>query len=67
DILYRYFQLMCNAFASPAFYNEYIWLPSTEDPPSHYLIQNPKLWPFLKNCLGAMDGSHIACAPSADD
>ena len=58
---------MCNALSSPGFYNEYVKLPSTEDPPANYLIQNPKLWPYFKNCLGAMDGSHIACTPSAAD
>ncbi|KAE9388329.1 hypothetical protein BT96DRAFT_776551, partial [Gymnopus androsaceus JB14] len=60
----KYFRLMCDALSSPAFYNEYVRLPSTEDPPARYLENNPKLWPYFKNCLGAMDGSHIACSLS---
>ncbi|KAJ3738765.1 hypothetical protein EV360DRAFT_21138, partial [Lentinula raphanica] len=67
ETISRYFRLMCNAFASPAFYNEYVRLPLTTDPPAHYLIRNPKFWPFFEHCLGAIDGSHIACAPSAED
>lgn len=58
---------MTNAFSSPNFYNEYVILPSTEDPPARYLSSNPKLWPYLSKCLGAIDGSHIACTPSAAD
>ncbi|KAJ7066033.1 hypothetical protein C8F01DRAFT_921553, partial [Mycena amicta] len=28
---------------------------------------NPKWWPFFKDVLGAIDGTHIACTPSAAD
>jgi hypothetical protein len=63
----RYFWQICNAFSSPQFYNAYVCLPSSEDPPAHYLFNNPKFWPYFQNCLGAIDGSHIACTPSAAD
>ena len=39
-----------------------VTLPSGQ-PPSE-IRENPKLWPFLKGCVGAIDGSHIRiCVP----
>ena len=32
--------------------------------PNHFR-RKIKLWPYFKNSLGAIDGSHIACAPPA--
>lgn len=58
---------MTMVFSADKFYNEYVKLPTSEDPPASYLRNNPKLWPYFQNCLGAMDGSHIACTASADD
>ncbi|ESK82974.1 nuclease harbi1-like [Moniliophthora roreri MCA 2997] len=63
----HYFCLMCEALSGPEFYNQYVSLPNADDPPSPYLNNNPKFWPFFKGCLGALDGSHIASSPAAAD
>jgi DDE superfamily endonuclease len=43
---------------SPTFYNRYVKLPPAEQTPPE--IQNdPKLYPFFKDCRGAIDGTHI--------
>ncbi|THU87687.1 hypothetical protein K435DRAFT_624070, partial [Dendrothele bispora CBS 962.96] len=67
ETIAHYFQLMVHAFSGPGFYNHYVCLPSVNDPPSPYLRNNPKLWPFFKGCIGALDGSHIASNPAAED
>ena len=42
----------------PTFYNRYVKLPPAEQTPLE--IQNdPKLYPFFKDCRGAINGTHI--------
>jgi hypothetical protein len=43
---------------SPTFYNHYVKLPSTGQTPPE-IWDDPKLYPFFKDCRGAIDGSHI--------
>jgi hypothetical protein len=43
---------------SPTFYNHYVKLPSTGQTPPE-IWDDPKLYPFFKDCQGAIDGSHI--------
>lgn len=40
-------------------------LPTEHDPIPSKIHDNPKFWPFFKDCLGALDGSHIHCSPPA--
>jgi hypothetical protein len=58
---------MLTIFSSPPFYTTYVRLPTAEDPSPSEIRDNPKLWPFFKDALGAIDGSHIHCAPPAID
>lgn len=37
------------------------------DPIPSEILHNPKFFPFFKDCLGALDGSHIHCAPPANE
>ena len=62
----RYFKKMTHIFSSPPFYTTYVFQPTATDPPSPYLQQNPKFWPFFQGAIGAIDGSHIhlACPSS---
>lgn len=39
-------------------------LPILTDSPSSVLRFNPKFWPFFKDVIGAIDGTHIHCCPS---
>jgi hypothetical protein len=66
-ICYRYFRKMLTFFSSPPFYNDYVKLPQTDAPVPPEIQDNPKLYPFFKDALGAIDGTHINCCPSAAD
>ena len=48
---------MARIFSTCPFYMQYVceftpWSP-------HHIQNNPKLWPFFKGMVGAIDGSHI--------
>jgi hypothetical protein len=50
-------------FSSPPFYTKFVQLPKAGYELPHHIRHNPKLWPYFKDSLGAIDGSHIHCAP----
>jgi hypothetical protein len=50
-------------FSTPPFYSKYVHLPS--DKVSQKIRENPKFWPFFKDAIGALDGSHIHATPPA--
>lgn len=43
---------------SPSFYTRYVKLPPSDQVPDE-IIENPIFYPFFKDCLGALDGTHI--------
>ena len=53
--------------SGPSFYNRYVVLPSSTDPTPPPIYNNPKFYPYFQHVWGAMDGTHIACAPPAAD
>ena len=59
----KYFCHMLGIFSSEPFYTMYIKLPDANTPPLWRIHSNTKLWPFSQHALGALDGSHIVCAP----
>ncbi|KIO12308.1 hypothetical protein M404DRAFT_123708 [Pisolithus tinctorius Marx 270] len=62
----RYFHKMLIIFSTLLFYTKYIHLP--DENKIHTCIQdNTRFWPFFKDAIGALDGSHIHAAPSATD
>jgi len=63
----RYFQEVLDAVSAGTFYNTFVKLPDINSPTPKYICNNPKLFPFLKHCLGALDGTHISCFTSAAD
>ena len=63
----RYFLRMLTIFSSSPFYPAAVELPSGATPISSYIKDNPKFWPFFKDALGAIDGTHIrATIPVAE-
>jgi hypothetical protein len=58
---------MLFAFSSHPFYTKYIQLPTADDPASPTIRENSKLWPYFKDALGALDGSHIHCSPPLNE
>ena len=61
----RYFQKILFALSSSPFYNTYVTLPSQHTPIPAEILSNSKFFPFFAGALGAMDGTHINCSPSA--
>ena len=54
-------------FSSPPFYTNHVCLPKMGDPISPYIANNPKNFPFFKDCIGAIDGTHFPCHPTAKE
>ena len=52
-------------FLSPPFYTDYVHLPSADDPIPPYIKDNMKFFPFFEDAIGAIDGTHFACSPTA--
>ncbi|KIK80522.1 hypothetical protein PAXRUDRAFT_158461, partial [Paxillus rubicundulus Ve08.2h10] len=60
----RYFCKMTIIFSSAPFYTKYMHMP-VENKIHTKIHTNPCFWPFFKDAIGALDGSHIHAAPSA--
>jgi len=61
----RYFQEVLFTLSLPPFYTKYIYLPSDTTPVPDEIQKNPKFYPFFDGAIGAIDGTHINCCPSA--
>ena len=61
----RYFCKILLALSSNQFYTNYVFLPDTADPTPLEIHNNPCFYPYFRNALDAIDGTHIACSPSA--
>lgn len=63
----RYFHRILNMLTCEAVYKSYVRLPAENSPTPHEVERNTKLYPFFKDCLGALDGTHIyASVPTAE-
>lgn len=63
----RYFRKILGAVSSGPFYNKYVRLPNENDPIPKVIYNSSKYFPFFQHAIGAMDGTHISCNPSAND
>ena len=52
---------------SPPFYTAVVQLPDANSPTPPEIWNSEKFYPFFANALGAIDGTHIFCTPSAED
>jgi hypothetical protein len=43
----------------------YVRLPTVDDPCPPKILNNPKLWPFFQDAIGALNGTHISASPPA--
>ena len=66
-LISSYFRRMLLAFSSHPFYTTNVRLPRADDPASPTIRENPKLWPYFKDALGALDGSHIHSSPPLNE
>ena len=62
----RYFKEMLFAFSSPGIYSKYVRLPSSDTPLHPSICDNPRHFSFFQDMIGAINGTHITCIPSAD-
>ena len=46
-------------FSSPPLYTDFIILPKISNPIPDYILNNMKLFPFIGDVLGVIDGSHL--------
>lgn len=53
-------------FSSAPFYTRYIHLPPIGAPTPPEIQKNMKFYPFFKDALGAIDGTHINCSATAE-
>jgi DDE superfamily endonuclease len=57
---------MVNIFSSQLFYTKYVKQLQSSATSASYLYKNPRLYPFFKDAISAIDGSHIhLSAPSS--
>ena len=63
-MLYRYFKKILCLLSTAPFYQMYIQLGTGEYVPSK-IRRNPIFFPYFKDAIGAIDGSHIPAAPPA--
>ncbi|TFK17171.1 hypothetical protein FA15DRAFT_548860, partial [Coprinopsis marcescibilis] len=65
EMISKYFREVLEAVSSGEFYKKHVRLPSANDPVPDHIAKSPKFFPFFAHALGAMDGTHISCCPSA--
>ena len=61
----RYFCLMLDAFSSTRIYTKYVKLQCSDDPVPACILGDPTVYPYFKDAIGVIDGTHIACTPCA--
>ncbi|KIM59389.1 hypothetical protein SCLCIDRAFT_90533, partial [Scleroderma citrinum Foug A] len=57
-----YFHKMVIIFSSAPFYTTYVHMPAPDKVQAE-IWSNPRFWPYFKDVIGALDGSHIHAAP----
>ena len=62
--LVRYFCKMVEIFSSRPFYTTYVKPPGVDNL-SPKIRSNKKFWPYFKDTIGAIDGSHLPIVPPA--
>jgi hypothetical protein len=66
DILtHRHYKNVLNVVTSFPFYDTYVSLPDQNTPVPDFIRNNPKFFPYFEAVLGALDGTHLRCCPSA--
>ena len=63
----RYFKKILFTLSSPPIYRKYVQLPRVGDPIHPTILDDPKLHLFFEDTIGAIDGTHIVCSPSAEE
>ncbi|KAH9159487.1 hypothetical protein EDB89DRAFT_1803115, partial [Lactarius sanguifluus] len=65
ETISKYFCRVLDAMSSPPLYTKHVQLPKANQPSPSFILNDPKFFPFFEGALGAIDGTHINCSPSA--
>jgi hypothetical protein len=58
-IVFRILHCILNLLMSSSFYDTYVQLPNADTLLASEIQDNPKLYPFFKDCIGSIDGTHL--------
>ena len=58
---------MLYIFSSEPLDSDFVHQPQSTDPPSAYIVGNPKFNPFFEDAIGAMDGTHFISSGTAEE
>lgn len=61
-VLHSYFKKVLYTLSDAPFYTTFVEFPTGEIIPSK-IRKNSKFWPYFRDAIGAIDGSHIPVAP----
>ncbi|KAL5482398.1 hypothetical protein ACEPAI_8992 [Sanghuangporus weigelae] len=67
DTISKTIHKIINILVSPVIYNVYVRLPRDTDDTPPEIEDNKKLYPYLRDCLGALDCTHIHAHVLAED
>lgn len=67
DTISKFFMKILLTFSSPSFYAKNVYIPEANSPVPKYIQKNSDFFPFFKDAIGAIDGTHISCTPSASE
>ncbi|KIO03811.1 hypothetical protein M404DRAFT_56054, partial [Pisolithus tinctorius Marx 270] len=59
DTISQYFKQMLHAFSEGPIYTTYVHLPRVNSLIPSHIASNPKIFPYFKDAIGALDGTHI--------
>ncbi|KIN97333.1 hypothetical protein M404DRAFT_90264, partial [Pisolithus tinctorius Marx 270] len=61
DAILRYFHKMVTIFASEPFYSKHVSLPFASSTTTVHpkIMQSHRFWPYFKDVISAINGSHI--------
>ena len=63
ETIQRTYHKVMRSFLYKEFYNSYIRTTSPSEPLSDYIAYNYTFFPYFKDCIGAIDGTHIPISP----
>ncbi|KIK26883.1 hypothetical protein PISMIDRAFT_43094, partial [Pisolithus microcarpus 441] len=66
EMVSQYFCKILFIFSSSPFYSTFVWLPAADDV-QQKIMGNSRFYPYFKDAIGAIDGSHICAAPAVED
>ncbi|KIM64947.1 hypothetical protein SCLCIDRAFT_1164605, partial [Scleroderma citrinum Foug A] len=67
DMISMYFHKMVNLFASEPLYSRYISFASSTIGMHPKIMNNFRFWPYFKDAISTIDGSHIPAFPPQHD